>query len=251
MASIEPPARDGASTAYDSARGKTVLFGGRHCANSTCCDGDTWEWDGSTWVQVATIGPSARYMASMAYDCVRRKTILFGGYGLSGPLGDTWEWDGRAWKQTATTGPTARSGASMAFDAANGRALLFGGAGMNGSVSDTWQWDGSGWTQIATSGPRARAWASMVYDSARHSMVLFGGMGAVDLLSDTWEFGTGHLYTINDALSALRVAGGATTVSPEAMKFLDVIQTGPSAGRVDLQDAIRIGRMAVGLDTSQ
>ena len=43
--------------AYDSVRGKTVLFGG---AIGSGYAGDTWEWDGATWTQVAAGGPAAR-----------------------------------------------------------------------------------------------------------------------------------------------------------------------------------------------
>lgn len=47
-----PAGRAYPSMAYDSGRGRTVLFGG----GSGCCAiyGDTWEWDGSRWAQVAT-----------------------------------------------------------------------------------------------------------------------------------------------------------------------------------------------------
>ena len=82
--------------AYDAARGVTILFGG------SVNDGDTREWDGVRWAQVAAEddgGPSARYYHAMAYDSERGVTVLFGGAGPAGPsgLGDTWEWDGVRW----------------------------------------------------------------------------------------------------------------------------------------------------------
>src|ERR1700719_986653 len=43
-----PPARSGASMAYDAATGTVVLFGGGG-ANSSLSD--TWTWDGATWTQ--------------------------------------------------------------------------------------------------------------------------------------------------------------------------------------------------------
>ena len=37
--------------AFDAARGRTVLFGGGNGAGATF--DDTWEWDGSTWIERA------------------------------------------------------------------------------------------------------------------------------------------------------------------------------------------------------
>src|SRR5262245_49649443 len=36
--------------AYDSARDRCVLFGGKTDTGCAVCN-DTWEWDGSTWTQ--------------------------------------------------------------------------------------------------------------------------------------------------------------------------------------------------------
>ncbi len=35
-----------------------------------------------------------REQHSIAYDSVRERYVLFGGFGVDGVLGDTWEWDG-------------------------------------------------------------------------------------------------------------------------------------------------------------
>jgi hypothetical protein len=75
--------------AYDSARGVTVLFGGR---DGSSYFNDTWEWDGSDWVlrTPATV-PPARFEHAMAYDSAREVTVLFAG---SNQLNDTWEYPG-------------------------------------------------------------------------------------------------------------------------------------------------------------
>ena len=49
------------------------------------------EWDGNTWTQVASTGPSARGGHAMAYDSQRGPTVLFGGVDTFNILGDTWE----------------------------------------------------------------------------------------------------------------------------------------------------------------
>lgn len=62
--------------AYDSLRGRVVLFGG---AITNGALGDTWEWDGTDWTQMATSGPSRRYGHALAYDSRRQRVVLFGG----------------------------------------------------------------------------------------------------------------------------------------------------------------------------
>ena len=56
---------------------------------------DTWEWDGSTWSQRATAGPS---FGTIAFDAARARTVLFDG-------ASTWQWNGLAWSSAATPGP--------------------------------------------------------------------------------------------------------------------------------------------------
>ncbi len=53
------PGRASHAMAYDSTRQKTLLFGGYYLSDL----GDTWEWDGSAWTQMAATGPSARQRA--------------------------------------------------------------------------------------------------------------------------------------------------------------------------------------------
>src|SRR5436309_145576 len=97
VTSLSP--RDRHAMAYDSARGRVVLFGGSGL-------GDTWEWDGTSWTQRASSGPPPRYKHAMAYDSARGRVVLFGGDGAAGPyLADTWEWDGTAWTQRSPSGP--------------------------------------------------------------------------------------------------------------------------------------------------
>jgi hypothetical protein len=87
-------ARSSPASAYDAARGRTVLFGGRPT------DATTFEWDGTAWTQRRpAVSPSARYEHAMAYDAARGRVVLFGGQDPIGRLADTWEWDGSQWLQ--------------------------------------------------------------------------------------------------------------------------------------------------------
>ncbi|MBE7455469.1 MAG: hypothetical protein HS102_02390 [Planctomycetia bacterium] len=93
-----PPPRTGHAMAYDSARGVTVLFGGWDGSY----DGETWEWDGTSWSLRVDSGPVPREDHAMAYDSARGVTVLFGGWNGS-YLGDTWSgmgWPGRCARWT-------------------------------------------------------------------------------------------------------------------------------------------------------
>jgi len=183
--------RSGHGIAYDSARAVTVLFGGYGPPTGF---GDTWEWDGRTWAQVATTGPSPRDNLAISYDSRRGVTVLFGGFGRSpsvGVLSDTWEWDGTIWTRRATTGPPPRQANGLTYDARRGVTVLFGGMSASAPLGDTWEWDGTTWTLVAPTGPSARGFPGMAYDSARGVSVLFGGAVNVNAFGDTWEWDGG------------------------------------------------------------
>jgi hypothetical protein len=89
-----PPARSDASMAYDAATGTVVLFGGSTSSGCSCTVlGDTWTWNGTTWIQQApAASPSAREGASMAYDAATGTAVLFGGQTGGNPHKGTWAW---------------------------------------------------------------------------------------------------------------------------------------------------------------
>jgi hypothetical protein len=88
-----PANRIGAALAYDSARGVTVLFGGRD-PHTNSLFADTWEWNGTSWNRKPISGPGARYDHALAYDAARSRIVLFGGHSAISVLNDTWEYDG-------------------------------------------------------------------------------------------------------------------------------------------------------------
>lgn len=156
--------RPEASIAYDSDRGRAVLFGGGDWSNLL---GDTWEWDGaaSTWTKMTPAGftPRARWGHALAYDAARKKVVLFGGYAGSqaaDQMEDTWTWDGAGWTRVGTPAqahPEARFGHHMVFDAARGRVVLYGQyggwylgpvGGENSARGNTWEWDGTSWQSM-------------------------------------------------------------------------------------------------------
>lgn len=177
--------------AFAANRGRTVLFGCYHRGSLQDVT-LTMEWDGRDWVTLtpATSPPWREYPA-LAYDPVRGRVVLFGGWDAGfNVLNDTWEWDGNTWTQRfPTTSPPGRIQHAMAYDTSRSRLVLFGG-NASGFVNDTWEWDGSNWAQrTPATRPAVRAFHTLAYDAARARVVLFGGQtsGANDL-DDTWEW---------------------------------------------------------------
>lgn len=128
--------------AYDEATRTVVLFGGDtgDILPKDTFYNDTWIWDGATWRRRSPAStPSARGMASMAYDPNLRSVVLFGGVGGPGKQSnDTWLWNGTNWKEILpATVPTVRWNAGMDYDPNANGLLLFGGFS-TAALGDTW-----------------------------------------------------------------------------------------------------------------
>lgn len=110
---------------YDPVRERCVLHGGFYLYNR----GDTWTWDGSSWVLVNGNGP-ARYVANMAWDANRAQVVLHGGTTCCSEVEypSTWTWQGGPWQQCSLPGP-ARGYTNMAFDLHRDRFVMPGGIG--------------------------------------------------------------------------------------------------------------------------
>jgi hypothetical protein len=175
-----PDARSGLALAFDTARGRTVMYGGLSSPNVNSTK--TYEYDGVAWVEVpgAVGGNSAgdRSGHAMSYDAGRDRTILVGSGSGSGAI-DQYEWDGtnRTWaSRVFATAPGRRLNPQLAYDASRSRIVLMGGEGFN----DTWLFDGTTWT-LATNGNAApgglgRDQHAMAYDATRSRVLLFGGI---------------------------------------------------------------------------
>lgn len=215
VAGAGPEARSGAAMAYDSARKKIVLFGGR--AGSGFNYEDTWEWDPVTgiWTQITQAGshPSARSQHAMVYESSTGKILLFGGgrsdfssydaTGITLSMGDTWELDPNTqiWKQQSPVStPSPRHDLGLAWDVNRQMAVLFGGlqADLTGASGipkqDTWEWDpkSANWTERTSTGirPGPRYAHAMAFDSSRGRMVVFGGFDMLTggNLNDVWDW---------------------------------------------------------------
>lgn len=184
--------------AYDADRKRVVMFGGGKTVvepalvHVGAARSDTWEWDGTAWQETCgeTSGtpcalPGLRG-ASMVYDPVRKRIVLYGGEGDR--VGDdanlidrVWEYDGVSWskREEITNVPPPRSFASLTYDPTRARVVLHGGlAGVGGAyLSDTWEFDGNCWKDVTNPSalPPARGIFASSYDAARAELVVFGG----------------------------------------------------------------------------
>ncbi|MEI6565624.1 MAG: HYR domain-containing protein [Verrucomicrobiota bacterium] len=186
---LGPSPRIGHSMAYDTLRGRVVLFGGD---NNGSLLRDTWEWDGTSWTMVSIEGgPGPRTLTAMAYMPSLGGVVLVGGRDAKGtPYGDTWLWDGVSWTRI-NADLLPRYAHAMATDLDRDRIVLFGGTSPTlGDLGDTWEFDGTKWIQVgdAAAGPGKRLGPSMAYASALSQMILFGGLKDGTSATLTWNW---------------------------------------------------------------
>jgi hypothetical protein len=230
----------GQASAYDTYREVAVLFGGHNPLTGVPHIGDTWEWDGASWLRRTSGSSHARKDAAMAYDTHRRVCVLFGGgtnvFQHQIPFNDTWEWDGSVWTMrqahdpAATDRPPPLDYPKMTYDSRRRRMVLIGSTervgGQVNPVTRTWEWDGNTWSVHPSALP-SRFQPSMVYDPVRRVTVVFGGNAYVGgLLDDTWTW---------DGTNWTRVAVGGPPPREEHAMVFDtrrglMILVGGSAG---------------------
>jgi hypothetical protein len=153
LATAGPQPRFVSLMTEDSSTGTVVLQGG-HWVDGDDGDflGDTWRWDGTSWVRPEVAGgPGPRVNAPGAWDERLGGIVLFGGgTGLDTPFGaDTWLWS-EGWEQVPTdAAPNARNGHALAFDAKRQVLVLVGGIASPGGRQrlDVWELDADGWRE--------------------------------------------------------------------------------------------------------
>ncbi len=218
------PAVHRGSLAYDTARGRSLLFGGAFL--NGFAPTDTWSFDGVDWTTLpTTINPRGRTDSAMTYDQARRKVVLFGGRSQGSILDDTWEWDGSDWTaRSASSVPDGRSHAGLAYDSCRGKSVLFGGfGGFEGieTLNSTWEWNGTVWQRVHSSvSPPARARPGMAFDPIRCRILLFGGSQVIEDLGDTWEFDGLSWTELHPATSPSARDGHSLSYDPVRRRML-------------------------------
>ena len=77
-----PAARRGAKMVFDTVRKRVLLFGGEGVVGNNWGEfDDTWEYDGIDWLQRQPAHrPPARSVHAMAFDTVRGRAVVYGGW---------------------------------------------------------------------------------------------------------------------------------------------------------------------------
>ncbi|MFO0858885.1 MAG: kelch repeat-containing protein [Phycisphaerales bacterium] len=189
-----PNARTNPAVVFDSARSRIVLAGGQANRN-------TWDYDGTTWVQRALIPSNGRDEHAMAYDPFNGRCLLYGGILNSAtPQRDMLAFDGAtntwttAWSRS-DLGPRDLFG--LCYDEVGGRSIVQGGALVTraGIVQQfgaaTFAFSGDAWTvPAATGSPGTRFFHPLVYDSSRRAVLMYGGAtsnGSSNATARLWE----------------------------------------------------------------
>lgn len=183
---------------YDSARDRFVFYGGT--------DGQFYSSDlyalplngSTTWSQITTTGtpPAGRFGASVIYDPLRDRMVLFGGgvrcgIGCIALQNDVWQLTFAGtptWTQIFPLGtpPPVRDYAGTIYDPVRDRMVIMAGAGANSNGA--WALSLSGtptWTDLNPWGtPHATSIFQVVYDPIRDRALLFNvnGSGLISAL---------------------------------------------------------------------
>ncbi len=211
--------RRGSVMAFDEIRGKFVLFGGfgQRADLSTGPLNDTWEFDGSSWVQISTpVAPPAREQAGLSFMLGQDVCILHGGSAGAGLLGDTWSWNGLAWTQVAGVGPAARAKHAQVFDSRRCVVRVFGGiSAATTALSDVWEFDGSAWSQMLVGSGAVGERSSMAsaYDTVRGKQLLWGGLNSSgQQVEELWSMSLGVFGLSEQPTSAASCQGTGLTL---------------------------------------
>jgi hypothetical protein len=174
--------------AYDSARDRVVLFGGR---DGFAPNNETWEFDGTDWTQIVTPdAPAPREEMGMVYDAGLSRVVLYGGCDESTQTiyGDTWWYNGSNWVDVSPpNSPTPRFRGGMVFDSTRGRVVYYGGFDGTSLLAETLEYSGGDWTTTATTGPSNATEVYAAYNPVTQKTVVYGGFGG-SFSNQTWQY---------------------------------------------------------------
>jgi hypothetical protein len=161
------------------------------------------------------VQPRGAEDASLIYDPVRQRVILYGGK-EDGDLGmkETWAFDStaRAWEQIVTPGktPPASEDHTTIYDPNAHRMILFGGE--NGPTTNKlWSLDlkTNTWKELTNPQVPRRESHSAVYDSRGKRMIVFGGLDrTTEDLFEVWAMDLNPESPTYEQWQNLSVAAG-------------------------------------------
>ena len=199
-----PSPRSAHAMAYDSARNRVLVFGGR--AEATELHGrftllnDLWAWQNGSWQQLDTgNAPPVRQHADLSYDRVRDRLVMFGGYRYTTdgkntiePLYDTWEFDGQSWTevQTSANGPKVDK-PLLAYDLDRKETILLGINATFDTLMYRFNAETKAWQNIpADPLPPCVHESTLVYQRHNQTLNLTGGLcnDTASLADEVWQW---------------------------------------------------------------
>ena len=189
-----PSGRRATGYAYDSSRGRLLVFGGYPLYNN---DVSALDLATGVWQPINPVGPAPnpRYGATAVYDAANDRLVVFGGFDGTTQLNDVWALPlsgSPVWTQITPAGtpPAGRSFHVAIYDAPRQRMVMSGGFDGTFFHDDTWELSLGGspaWAAISTPSapPPGRDLAGAAFDPTSDRMLLFGGWNGT-YLSDTW-----------------------------------------------------------------
>jgi hypothetical protein len=209
-----PTPRYIAGGAFDPVRDRFIIFGGNQFAQ----DGktatpvyDTWEFDGTTWVQTNSSGPQI-LKPILVYDAARNQVLMLGLDAKAVTLMYAYDAGSSSWKQlTPTTLPACANEGAMVYDDATQKVFYTGGVCTgSSSTEDNLEWDGTNWATVTVNTNAGRLFGmAMTYDSEHDEVVLFGGADVLNVM---------HSSTLVYANKVwLDVSGGGDDPAPRSL----------------------------------
>jgi hypothetical protein len=183
--SISPLGRQGAAMAYDSARQRTVLFGGvtiPQTGKGMVEMRDTWTWDGRSWREEHPVLVPATSNMQMAYDPASRLVIGFYVEPILQGKSHTMAWNGMDWQELHPATQPALS--NVGTPVSDGNRLLYVAQAVAADggryTSQTWSWDGRDWQRLQPRINLPSVGANAVLDRSTGLVLVLNG--------DTWTF---------------------------------------------------------------
>ena len=179
-----PSGRQLFGMAFDPIRDRVVLFGG--ATKGATADQqeilyDTWEFDGTTWRQVAEASKPQVRTPQLAFDDARNQMVLVGTDTDLKTLMYTYDAAAQTWVEVKPEKlPACANNSSTVARAGRGTLVLVGGlcSAENTTLDQTWEWDGTNWSEVKTRATSRNTAQAAAYDRLRDEVVTFGGFAA-------------------------------------------------------------------------
>lgn len=181
-----PPAgRAAHAMVWDSGQDRMLVFGGLRGFdddNRPMLLDDTLALEGNSWRDLnPPAKPSARQSHAYAFDRVRNRFVIFGGYDVeTKPIFDTWAFDGTTWTRIAATSPSLGN-PLMVYDPARDETLLLGvtnEAVFTDRKTEMYKLVGDSWAKVGIESsklPPCIGFGALIYEELYTRVVLQGG----------------------------------------------------------------------------